>query len=307
MDTISQLLKTFRLQAEVFHNAKYCTAFNIDTTVSGKAAFHIVSEGRAWLINGNGAGDPVELHAGDLVLFPRAGKHRMVDTPETAAGLNAGGAQPFDEVADQSGAGLVCGYLEFDHPSSNPLLDALPDSVVVRRVDRPDDCGVCEILSLLIRESVSDKPGVQVTLNRLCDVVFVLLMREYLDAGGETGLGAALADKRIARSLNALHGELGADWSVEALAQIAAMSRAGFAARFKEVLGVSPVAYLTTARMQAAYRWLRDNHEPVATVAARTGYATEAAFAKAFKRELGVSPGAVRKDGEREARVAEAN
>ncbi|MFK7887485.1 MAG: AraC family transcriptional regulator [Gammaproteobacteria bacterium] len=305
MDAISHLLKTFRLQAEVFHNAKYCTAFNIDTTVSGKAAFHVVSEGRAWLVDGKRDAEPVELHAGDLVLFPRAGAHRMVDSPETLAALNAGGARPFEEVKQQEGAGLVCGYLEFDHPSSNPLLDVLPDSVVVRGVDRPDDCGVCELLSLLVRESVSDKPGVQVTLNRLCDVVFVLLMREYLANGGDVGLGAALADKRIGRSLNALHDDLAADWSVEALAQIAAMSRAGFAARFKEVLGVSPVAYLTTARMQAAYRWLKDNHEPVASVAARTGYATEAAFAKAFKRELGVSPGAVRKDGEREARLAE--
>ncbi|MFK8017639.1 MAG: AraC family transcriptional regulator [Gammaproteobacteria bacterium] len=295
MDAISHLLKTFRLQAEVFHNAKYCTAFNIDSTVTGKAAFHVVSAGRAYLLTSEQSTTPVELKAGDLVLFPRAGAHRMVDAPGTSAGLNAGGSQPFSQAPETPGTGLVCGYLEFDHPASNPLLDVLPDSVIVKSDEHPWERNVRPLLQLLVHESTRDEPGVQVTLNRLCDVVFVLLMREYLRHHGDTGLGAALADKRIGRSLNAIHGDLAADWSVEVLAELAAMSRAGFAARFKEILGMAPMAYVTRTRMQSAYRWLRDNHESVAVVAAQTGYATEAAFAKAFKRELGVSPGAVRK------------
>ncbi len=295
MDAISHLLKTFRLQAEVFHNAKYCTAFNIDTTVSGKAAFHIVSAGHAFMVTPDSEDPPIALKAGDLVLFPRAGAHRMVDALDTHAVLNAGGAQSFGDVADQEGTGLVCGYLEFDHPASNPLLESLPDCVVVKSDEAPWNMHVRELLRLIVRESTSDQPGVQVTLNRLCDVVFVLLMREYLGIHGDTGLGAALADKRIGRSLNAVHADLATDWTVEALADIASMSRAGFAARFKEILELAPMAYVTRARMQAAYRWLRDNHEPVANVAAATGYATEAAFSKAFKRELGVSPGAVRR------------
>lgn len=295
MDAVSQLLQTFRLQAEVFHNAKYCTAFNIDTTVAGKAGFHLVTEGEAWVTFGEGEHTPELLVAGDLVLFPRAGPHRVVDVLDTRAELNAPTSRTFAEAAGEPGTGLMCGYLTFDHPASNPLMDALPDVVMVRAADRPSDCNVCELLNVLVRESVSDHPGVQVTLNRLCDVVFVFIMREYLSAGAETGLAAALADKRIGRSLDALHGDLAADWTVESLAQLAAMSRAGFAARFKEVLGSTPMAYLTAARMQSAYRLLKDHREPVAAVAAQVGYATEAAFAKAFKRELGMSPGAVRR------------
>ncbi|MEM6638627.1 MAG: AraC family transcriptional regulator [Pseudomonadota bacterium] len=294
MDTVSQLLQTFRLQAEVFHNAKYCNAFNIDTTVSGKAGFHLITEGQAYVVFGD-AREPETLAPGDLVLLPRAGEHRVVDALDTSAPVNGSASARFGDVADQAGTGLVCGYLTFDHPASNPLMDALPDVVIVRASGRPADCNVRELLHVLVRESVSDQPGVQVTLNRLCDVVFVLVMREYLGVAGGRGVAAALADKRIGRALDALHANLAADWSVESLAGLAAMSRAGFAARFKALLDTTPVAYLTAARMQSAYRLLKDHQEPVAAVAAQVGYATEAAFAKAFKRELGIAPGAVRR------------
>lgn len=295
MDAISQILQTFHLRTQVFHNAKYCGAFNVDTSAPAKAAFHVISAGRAVLVNGKDTASARELVTGDLVLFPRAGAHRIMDVADTAVDVNSTASLPFAEAADRPGTGLVCGYLEFDHPSSNPLLEVLPDCLLVKSAQPPWNATVGPLLEILVRESTSNGVGVQVTLNRLCDVVFVLLMREHLAQQTDTGLGAALSDKRIGQSLNALHASLDADWTVESLARVAAMSRAAFAARFKELLGVSPMAYLTRCRMQAAYRWLRDEREPVASVAARTGYATEAAFAKAFKRETGVSPGAVRR------------
>jgi AraC-like DNA-binding protein len=52
---------------------------------------------------------------------------------------------------------------------------------------------------------------------------------------------------------------------------------------------------VTRWRMQVALDWLQTDDAPVAALAARRGYESEAAFSRAFKRTVGVSPGAVRR------------
>ncbi len=53
--------------------------------------------------------------------------------------------------------------------------------------------------------------------------------------------------------------------------------------------------YVTRWRMQVALDWLQHDDVPVAELAARLGYESEAAFSRAFKRTVGMSPGAVRR------------
>ncbi|MEM9056798.1 MAG: AraC family transcriptional regulator, partial [Pseudomonadota bacterium] len=273
----------------------YCGGFNVDTSGSGAASFHIITSGRCVLASPDDGEPPVDLEAGDLVVFPRDQQHRLCDQVDTGVPVNSAASVPFTDGVRDDGAGLVCGFIEFDHPASNPLLASLPDSIVVKSSQAPWDRHLGPLLRVLIAESHSVAPGVQVTLNRLSDVIFVLLIRERLaQTKDEDGLAAALTDERIGRALQALHGALDAPWTVDLLASEAAMSRSAFAARFSTLLGESPMQYLTNARMAAAYRWLKDDGVPVAVAAEKSGYATEAAFSKAFKRSLGVSPGAVR-------------
>ena len=73
------------------------------------------------------------------------------------------------------------------------------------------------------------------------------------------------------------------------------MSRSAFAARFTELVGEPVMRYVTRWRMQVALDWLRHDDIPVAELAARLGYESEAAFSRAFKRTVGVSPGAARR------------
>jgi AraC-like DNA-binding protein len=73
------------------------------------------------------------------------------------------------------------------------------------------------------------------------------------------------------------------------------MSRTAFSERFSEVLGTSPIEYLTQWRMAEAARLLADPRLSVATVAERLGYQTEAAFRRAFKRIHGFGPGQIRR------------
>jgi AraC-like DNA-binding protein len=70
------------------------------------------------------------------------------------------------------------------------------------------------------------------------------------------------------------------------------MSRSAFAARFTELVGEPVMRYVTRWRMQVAIDWLQYDDVPVAELAARLGYESEAAFSRAFKRTVGISPGA---------------
>ena len=81
------------------------------------------------------------------------------------------------------------------------------------------------------------------------------------------------------------------------------MSRASFAERFTELVGVPPMQYLTQRRMHLASVWIRDEKLSVGEAAQRLGYGSDASFSRAFKRTIGVPPSALRSG--RVAQVAE--
>jgi len=64
--------------------------------------------------------------------------------------------------------------------------------------------------------------------------------------------------------------------------------------RFRQLLGESPMHYLTRWRLQLAAQLLRDGTDPIAAVSAQVGYESEQAFNRAFKRQAGEPPAAWR-------------
>ncbi len=75
----------------------------------------------------------------------------------------------------------------------------------------------------------------------------------------------------------------------------AGLTKAVLSEKFAEVVGASPIEYLTNWRMQIAARWLTESNMTLERVAERCGYDSAPAFGKAFKRTFGVSPGAYRR------------
>jgi AraC-like DNA-binding protein len=87
------------------------------------------------------------------------------------------------------------------------------------------------------------------------------------------------------------------------------MSRSAFALRFKELVGETPLEYLTSWRMQKAVALLRKGDRKLIDVARSVGYDSDAAFSKAFKRVVSVTPRDFRRSsqgrvGEGAARVS---
>ncbi|NQU09290.1 helix-turn-helix transcriptional regulator [bacterium] len=93
---------------------------------------------------------------------------------------------------------------------------------------------------------------------------------------------------------------LRAEWnhpglSVKTLAARLGVHRSSLTRRFQTALGVAPVAYLTSLRMQHALSLLASTGLPVAIVARRTGFSDPDYFSRCVSHATGRSPRAFRR------------
>lgn len=297
MDAISPILDAFHLNASVFERARFCGHWALSHAGGEQASFHLVISGRCWLDRLDGE-PPMPLDDGDLLVMPRDAPHRLGPAADIGADREPE-RRPLATPGE--GTGLVCGHFGFDEGTTNPILDALPDYLLIGGGETRGNPALRSLVDLLVREAARDDAGSEAMINRLSEALFIEVVRHYVaNAEAPAGLIAALADPMLARALHALHRHPEADWNLDALAREAAASRSALSARFRAALGVAPMTWLFRWRMQLARRWLRDG-ATVAHVAERCGYATEAGFSKAFTRHFGEGPGAVRRRGRRAA------
>jgi AraC-like DNA-binding protein len=240
----------------------------------------MVVQGSCWLIPRGS--DPVPLSVGDVVLLYGDQGHGLADALDTPLSEIAGPGEPQLIEGPGPRTALLCGVHEFERDWSHPMLDALPE-VVRATVD------------LLTAELEEHGPGSDAAAPALLEVLLVQILRAWLSEQPEgTGWASALYDPDLAATLGAIHDEPGRQWTVDALAAHAGMSRATFARRFTASAGEPPLAYLTRWRMITAARRLREGDAPLSAIAKQVGYGSEYAFAKAFKRVHGTAPGRYR-------------
>src|SRR5262249_1309012 len=146
------------------------------------------------------------------------------------------------------------------------------------------------------------RPGGEAVLERMSEMLFVQVLRRYVDSlpPGEAGWLAGMRDPSVGRVLALLHEKPDAPWTLERLADEAAMSGSTLHERFVHFIGQPPMQYLAHWRIQVAARRLRDTKAKLLEVALGVGYESEAAFSRAFKRAVGVAPGAWRAGQPRE-------
>jgi AraC-like DNA-binding protein len=94
----------------------------------------------------------------------------------------------------------------------------------------------------------------------------------------------------MSAAINAMHDDPAHRWTLQELAERAAMSRSTFALKFKETVGKSPMEYLTHWRMLLAGDRLVNSGDHISVIALSLGYESESAFSTAFKRVMGCSP-----------------
>ena len=292
VDLLSHLLTLVRARSTLSGGLIAGGAWAVAFPATSQVKFWGVRRGTACV--DFGTGDPLRLDAGDVVLFHAPGPHvlaGMADAQPVPLGdLTEGRAGAVLRHGDTDEFFMIGGKVDLDDSCAPLLFGGLP-SVLRLPADAPQARQVHWILDRLVAERDAALPGADAVCAQLAQLMLIEILRAHVADADRlaTGYFRAGADRRLAPALRLLHADPGRAWRLPELAAACAMSRSGFAARFKAVAGTSPVQYLTELRMRLAGRRLRDG-ATVAQLAAEYGYGSESAFSHAFKRVLGHAP-----------------
>ncbi|MEN3149893.1 AraC family transcriptional regulator [Neorhizobium sp. IRAMC:178] len=181
---------------------------------------------------------------------------------------------------------LVTATVDFGG-AHNPLMNALPDQVSVETADAPT---LRDTTAAFVTEALESRCGRSAALDRLCEVIVLLVLRSAIDRGAtRPGLLAGLSHPALHRVLVAMHDAPARAWNTEDLASVAGMSRSHFMALFRHVVGTTPQAYLTGWRLTIARRRLSKGAR-IKVVARQVGFGSAAAFSRAYVRQFGEWP-----------------
>ncbi len=104
-------------------------------------------------------------------------------------------------------------------------------------------------------------------------------------------------EARILRVLDHIHSHPGSDLSLDALADLAAMSRFHWHRVFRAVTGETPADAVRRIRMGRAAWWLIGTDWPIRKVARACGYPALPSFSRIFTEATGLTPAAYRNRG----------
>ena len=265
MDRLAPYFERFSLSARMFYSGLLCGSTG-DQDSNRAGYLHVLRKGSLKVTRPNAP--ELVIDTPSILFFPRPHLHRL-------------------HGPEQEGAELVCATIEFGAGMLNPLIASFPEPLVLPLGALPE---LEPTLQLLFSEASSGLPGRQAALDRLFEYLFVLLvrsaMREHLL---DSGVLMGLSDLRLGKAIEAMHKHPETSWSLEQLAQCAGMSRARFAAYFRQVTGITPFDYLTDWRLGVAQTMLRKGSS-LKLIAAAVGYANATALTRVFTQRLGISP-----------------
>lgn len=318
MDPISDIFRTMHITAFGQHRLEATAPWGLThekqaeenllpstegTPHTDLAHFAMLSRGNCWLTV-EGIPDPIPLAGGDCFLLVRDTSIIMRDSPQTRprSTFRELATQATGNVVPYGGGGapttIVCGSFSFHRASLRSITQLLPRFILIK-ADQARTLALHNTMQALASEMAEQAPGSAVVATRLAEVLFIQILRAHIASQPERNQGwlRAVFDPQLSTALNAIHDRVNTAWTVESLAETAGMSRSAFAARFKELLGQTPLEYVTRWRMQKAIQLLEQRDKKLIDVARLVGYESDAAFSKAFKRVVGANTGEYIKRG----------
>ena len=315
VDPLAAAVQGLHVAGAIFLRAEYREAWAYES-LSGPATaqilrpgtdrvvlFHVVASGTCWVSVDDG-----EKHwatQGDVIVLPYGDQHTRggVEDARTVPLMTLMPAPPWQTLpvikhgADGgSRTDVICGFIHSEDSLFDPGLRVFPRVFVVRPATTAAAGWVQANIRYALDQAESSPLGPDAVPSRLPELLLVEVLREHLRTAPavDEGWVAALRDPVLRPALAALHRDPARRWSIDQLARAAATSRSRLDSRFREVLGRSPIRYLTEWRLHLAQELLATTDLSVAAVARRVGYDAEEAFSRAFRRAYGEPPGAWR-------------
>lgn len=306
MDAVSELLADVRARGAVFRQTIMRPPWALRMASGAPLTLATMLRSHAWIVPDRH--DPVRIGVGDIAVVRGDVPYAVADDPGTTPSLvvtsadyctGSEGVEPAPGLARTCGtpaggegdAVLLSGAFETRGELSERLLLALPAVLVV-----PGGDGVYPSVEMMADEVAGDRPGQQLVLDRLLDLMLVSALRSWFDDPDRSAPAwcRALGDPVVGAALRLLHDAPARPWTVAELASGTGVSRAALARRFAALVGEPPMAYLTGWRIALAADLLRETEHTVDTIARKVGYANAFALSVAFKRLRGTRPSAHR-------------
>lgn len=306
MDAVSELLAEVRARGAVFRQAIMRPPWALRMASGAPLTLATMLRGHAWIVPDQH--EPVRIEAGDIAVVRGDVPHSVADAPTTtpeavvtsadycssAGGVEqaSGLARTCGEPTDAAAAVLLSGAFERQGDLSERLLQTLPAVLVVPAGERPFPSP-----EQVAEEVARDRPGQQLVLDRLLDLMLVSALRSWFDNPNADAPAwcRALDDPMVGTALRLMHDTPAHPWTVAELATKVGVSRAALARRFTALIGEPPMSYLTNWRIALAADLLRKTDHTVDSIARKVGYANAFALSVAFKRLRGTRPSDHRK------------
>jgi AraC-like DNA-binding protein len=306
MDVLSESVNLLRTKGQLYGRLEFAAPWGFEFP-GGKGICLMVTRGSCFL--GVDQQAPLmPLVGGDFVFLSAPESYSLRSGPETPlrpiVELISPEAFRRSRLMSYGGdagprASLIAGCFTFATPESEWLARYLPPVIHVSASAAHAPQWFQSTLQIIEAEIARDLPGSSAIVDRLAEVLFVQAVRTRILSPGRDESPSwlrALADPQMAEAVGLMHTEPDRAWTVTELARAVSMSRSAFAARFRELVGATPLDHLTEWRMVRAAGIIREGRPlKLAALASAVGYESESAFGKVFRRVMGVSPGKYRR------------
>jgi AraC-like DNA-binding protein len=303
VDALADLLDGVRARGALFRQTIMNPPWSLRFASGAPLTLTTMLRGQAWIVLAEG--EPVQIRPRDIAIIRGTAPYMVADDPATPPQFlvtsadycaRADGTEAGDEisrgvrtcaVSPDGSALLLSGAYDSRRGVSERLLQALPQVLVI-----PDDDSPYPMLNLVAEEITKDRPGQQVVLDRLLDLMLISTLRCWFDRPEAHApvWYRAMEDPVVGHALRLLHDSPAYPWTVANLAAKSGTSRAALARRFTAQIGEPPMTYLTGWRIALTADLLRETDATVGSIARKVGYANAYALSVAFKRLRGITP-----------------
>ncbi len=288
---------------------------------ANRGCLYVILRGGGWFKPGIEGVSPIQLQVGDHLVTTRGMPHEILsDLSAVSVPVDSLMGEPLQlpklddgtfslAPIDSNSTVLLYGQFDLSELKQNPLDVGLPDIV---HLNHRQDFSLASCLPMLtmIQTSRRERPaGWKVVIRRLSELILLQTVsvelsrrvREPSDSeSGAHRMMRAVTDKVIGPVLRVLVETPEAPWTVPQMARMAKVSKSAFSDRFRKLVGLPPLQYLTEIRMGKSRRLLRDSNVDISEIAILVGYESPSSFSNVFKRWHGKSPLEYRRGSTRE-------
>ncbi|MCL4409177.1 MAG: AraC family transcriptional regulator [Gammaproteobacteria bacterium] len=290
-EAIDKLVEQLAFGSSLHFQSGFCSDWNMLTAKSAQPAMHVVTHGEVWVAFPDNLQQQFKMGPGDALFLSHSVRHWLSDKPLTAETQPA--AMEAVCIPSHLERGLVCYDIEIGNSLTETLFRILPDHIHLPVTDQSRQ--LAQLIEIVRDETRVQRPGYEVAISRLSDVIVIHLLRQILSLQAKgTGLLAALHDDHIRPVIVSIMNDLAKEWTVESMSAHAFLSRSAFTERCQRVAAMTPKQILDTLRLQTARQRLIHSNETIDRLAEALGYQSATAFIRFFKQHERCSPGEFR-------------